>query len=365
MKVLIYLNHPAHFHLFKNVFKHFTQYNKPFLVVCKKKDILEELLEASGTPFVNVLAEGRGNSRWSMILSVLRRSIRLIKIVSNYKPDLIIGTAFELAHIGKLLGVPFVSVNEDDAEVIPLWSKYSYPWASYILSPYVCDNGKWNHKTLNYHGYHELTYLHPDHFTPDESVVDRYFPASKPYAIMRFAQLTAHHDAGISGINKAIAMNLVEILKPHMDIYITSERALESELEPFRLRINPMDMHHVLAFAKLYIGDSQTMAAEAGVLGTPFVRFNDFVDRIGYLRELEEKYQLGYGIKTADEEKLFRTVENLVHTEGLSSIFQERRQEMLAEKINVARLFIWFIENYPASVEKMKTVSKQDVYIYQ
>ena len=42
-----------------------------------------------------------------------------------------------------------------------------------------------------------------------------------------------------------------------------------------------------MAFASLYIGDSQTMAAEAGVLGVPFVRFNDFVGRIGYLRELE------------------------------------------------------------------------------
>ena len=42
---------------------------------------------------------------------------------------------------------------------------------------------------------------------------------------------------------------------------------------------NATDMHHVMAFASLYIGDSQTMAAEAGVLGVPFVRFNDFVGR--------------------------------------------------------------------------------------
>lgn len=55
-------------------------------------------------------------------------------------------------------------------------------------------------------------------------------------------------------------------------------------------------MHHVMAFASLYIGDSQTMAAEAGVLGVPFVRFSDFVGRIWYLRELEDKYELGYGI---------------------------------------------------------------------
>ena len=62
-------------------------------------------------------------------------------------------------------------------------------------------------------------------------------------------------------------------------------------------------MHHVMAFASLYIGDSQTMAAEAGVLGVPFVRFNDFVGRIGYLRELEDVYQLGFGVHASPLER--------------------------------------------------------------
>ena len=33
--------------------------------------------------------------------------------------------------------------------------------------------------------------------------------------------------------------------------------------------------------------------------GLPFVRFNDFVGRIGYLRELEDTYHLGFGIKAS------------------------------------------------------------------
>ena len=57
------------------------------------------------------------------------------------------------------------------------------------------------------------------------------------------------------------------------------------------------------------------MAAEAGVLGVPFVRFNDFVGRIGYLNELENDYELGYGIKASAEgsvERLCERVETLV-----------------------------------------------------
>lgn len=358
MKVLIYLNHPAHFHLFKNIFKNLGKSGSSYLVVSKKKDVLDALLTNSGTPYVNVLSEGRENSKMAMVVSVVTRGIRLLRIVKDFRPDLIIGTAFELAHIGKLLKIPFISVNEDDANVIPLWSKYSYPWASYILSPFVCNNDKWNNKTINYPGYHELAYLHPDHFTPNKKVVKKYFTISKSYAILRFAQLTAHHDAGISGINRAIAARLVEILRPHVEIYITSERPLEQEFEAYRLQIDPLDMHHVLAYAKVYIGDSQTMAAEAGVLGTPFVRFNDFVGRIGYLKELEEKYELGYGIRTDKKEELYNKVQELVNTVDLNGIFQQRRFKMLSEKINVAEFFSWFIENFPESMVTMRSDPK-------
>ena len=182
------------------------------------------------------------------------------------------------------------------------------------------------------------------------------------------------HDSGIKGINTEIAERLVEILKPHGQIYITSERPLEPQFEQYRIKINPLDMHHVMAFASLYIGDSQTMAAEAGVLGVPFVRFNDFVGRIGYLRELEDKYELGYGIhatplaadsdirrndgsvQPSGKEALYKAVELLVAMNPVErrTIFQQRRQKMLSDKIDCAKFLTWFIEEYPASIAESK-----------
>ena len=177
--------------------------------------------------------------------------------------------------------------------------------------------------------------------------------------IMRFASLNAHHDSGIKGINTEIAQRLVDILKPHGRIYITSERPLEPQFEEYRIKINPLDMHHVMAFASLYIGDSQTMAAEAGVLGVPFVRFNDFVGRIGYLRELEDKYELGYGIKASapgSVDQFCSRVEELVSMPSAErkAVFQERRQTMLSDKIDCAKFLTWFIENYPQSAEQTR-----------
>lgn len=151
----------------------------------------------------------------------------------------------------------------------------------------------------------------------------------------------------------------MEILKPHGTIYITSERPLEPQFEQYRIRINPLDMHHVMAVASLYIGDSQTMAAEAGVLGVPFVQFNDFVGRIGYLRELEDKYELGYGIKASADgsvDALCARVEELVALPEAErqATFQQRREQMLSDKIDCAKFLTWFLEEYPESVEQTK-----------
>ena len=129
-----------------------------------------------------------------------------------------------------------------------------------------------------------------------------------------------------------------------------------------------------MVFASLYIGDSQTMAAEAGVLGVPFVRFNDFVGRIGYLRELEDIYELGYGIHAtplaADSpirhadglaqpsgvEELYKRVETLVSMPSAErkATFAARREKMLSDKIDCAKFLTWFIENYPQSVAAVR-----------
>jgi predicted glycosyltransferase len=91
-----------------------------------------------------------------------------------------------------------------------------------------------------------------------------------------------------------------------------------------------------MAFAKMYIGDSQTMAAEAAVLGTPSIRFNDFVGEISYLEELEHKYQLTFGIRTSDQEKLFEKTKELIEQSDLSETFRLRKEIMLKEKTDLS-----------------------------
>ena len=381
-KIAVFLGHPAHFHLYKHVVNALIKNGYDVTYLIKRKDILEDLVKQTGVPYTIVRDKERAkSSKLGLIFSMLKLDFNVFKSLLKFRPKLLIGTYCPI--FSKLTFIPFISCNEDDAKVVPNFAILSYPPANSILTPVVCDNGKWNSKSTKYPSYHELAYLHPNHFMAVKAVVEGYgIDTTKPYYILRFASLNAHHDDGICGINTEIAQRLIDILSPHGKIYITSERELEPQFEPYRIRINPLDMHHVMAFASLYIGDSQTMAAEAGVLGTPFVRFNDFVGRIGYLRELEDVYQLGYGIHATPlsedstirrndgslqpngTQELYGAVETLVAmpAEERRTLYAARRERMLSEKIDYAKFLTWFIENYPDSQQQTRENQNNDAF---
>lgn len=324
------------------------------IAVIRPKDVLEQLCIDYGLNFIKVKDRPNKLGMFGLAIALIDKDIQLLKIVNRYKPDLLLGSDGTLARVGWLKGIPSFEFNEDDAEAIRLYAILSFPFYSNIVCPEVTSAWKWDNKKIGYNSYHELGYLHPNQFTPDKRIVAKYFDPDKTFFIIRFAKLTAHHDTGISGITTEIARRIVEILKPHGTIYITSERKLEPEFEPYRIKVDVLDMHHVMAFADIYIGDSQTMAAEAGVLGTPFVRFNDFVGRLMYLHELENKYHLGFGHKTNDSAGMYKSIETLIGIQNRREIFAERREIMLKEKIDYAKFQTWFIENYPQSAKIMK-----------
>ncbi len=344
MKILFYLHHPAHFHLFRHTIRRLKSLQHEITIVATKKDVLEELLKSEGWEYENFLPHGRKDNKFSIALGLLKQDFRLLRKCITHRPDLLIGTSTEICQVGYLLRIPNIFVNEDDADVIPLVKKLAHPFAKYLLSPDVCDTGMPN-KTISYKGYHELAYLHPNVFSADKNVVKKYFNPDEKYFILRFAKLKAHHDSGVQGIDTTTASRLIETLSAHGKVYITAERELEKEFEPYRLNIKPIDMHHVMAFASIYIGDSQTMAAEAGVLGVPFIRYNDFVGRIGYLRDIEDHFQLGYGIKPGNPEVLLSKVNELLNMIDIKTIWERKRAKMLSEKIDVTEYFVRILVN--------------------
>jgi len=334
MKILFYLGHPAHFHLFKNLIGLLSKSNQ--VIICiKSKDVLEQLLVSSGLSYINIFPEERKQNKASIVYSMILKDMRLLQIVLRFRPDLMLGTSIEITHIGKLTGISTLVVNEDDFDVVPEFAKLGYPWATRILAPLCCRLGKWEHKSIKYHGYHEIAYLHPKYFTPDINIVKRLINNEKRFFILRFSNLSAYHDKGKKGITESLAKDLIHILQKYGRVFISSEKRLNDYWAPLQLNLNPSQVHHFLFYADLVISDSQTMTAEAAVLGTPSVRFNDFVGRISYLEELEHRYGLTFGFKTNEENIMLEKVAEITATDLKRQNFPQRRLALIDQVIDL------------------------------
>ena len=358
MKCLFFLGHPAHFHLFKNIIKKLEEHGDETLVLIKSKDILEELCLNEGINFRNIYRKERRKSTLGILISFLFKYIGISKNIRKFRPEILIGSEPTLPHLGKLFGIPSFVFSEDDTHIIPQFAKIAYPFVTEIISPISCDAGKWSHKKTAYDGFHKLTYLHPSQFQPNEKVKES---LPEDYFIIRTTNLSAYHDTNKKGISEDILGRLIEILEPHGKVFITSEKPISDKFLKYVLKINPNYIHTVLSGAKIYIGDSQSMAVESALLGTPGIRFNDFANQIGVLNELETKYGLTRGIAANDREKLYQIVREMLQVKDLKMRHRKKLNKLLQDKINTCDFFVWYIKNYPQS----KTIhSEQSEFQY-
>lgn len=355
-RILFFFVHPGNYHFFKHTIDTLKKNGHTIDIAIVTKDILEDLVIDAGWDYTNIFPEGRRNKKLPIlvvtIINFLKTIIRLYKYTKGKTYDLFI-TDDLLVVIGKLKRVPTLLFQDDDLDAVPE-SALLLCMATKIVAPACSKFGRFEKNKIPYDGNHELAYLNPNYFTPDYKIVEAFNPERKKYFILRLVSLTASHDRGKSGISNDHAKKIMKLLERHGKIFITSERDLPAEFVKYRLRIKSSDIAHALYFAEMVISDSQTMTSEAAVLGTPALRFNDFVGKISYLEE-EHKFGLTYGFKTNQFDELYDKIEELLNTPNLKGEWQKRREKLLNDTIDVTAFMVWLIGNYPESVRELKS----------
>jgi uncharacterized protein len=355
MKILIHLAHPAQYHMFKYIIRNLIQKGHSIKVTINTKDILEQLLIEDGVSYENILHKRRlHNTKLSTFLTLLKKDCKIFQIQIKGKYDLFVGTETALAHIGWLLNRPSLIMDEDDISVIPEVARISFPFATHIVAPVSCNLGKWSKKKISYSGFQKTAYLHPDYFKPQGEIVKEVLKKKERFFLIRVSDLSAYHDNGIKGFTEGIIRETINLLLPFGEILISTEKILPEDLNMFILKTKVSDIHHFLYYADFIIADSQSMCVEAALLGTPSIRFSDFVGKIGVLEELEYKYGLTYGVKITQQEKLFEKIRALLNTKELKKEWQVRRLKMLEDKIDVTSFWTWLIDCYPESVSVLR-----------
>ncbi len=341
MNIAINITHPAHFHFFNYAIRILQERGHDVLILARDKDITLSLLDEAGFPYkcLSKACTGKIGLGYELVLhsasvlgSIKRHHSRVIAAV---------GGTFSV-HPARLARIP--SLVFYDTENATVSNRITYPYAARIFTPraYRDDLGERHER---YTGYQELAYLHPNYFTPDRSKLDFLpFDPDEGYSFVRVVAWESHHDFDDYGISDI--REVVKRLGRYGHVLISSEAPLPDDLQHYQYNGRLSDAHHVLAHARLFFGESATMASESAQLGVPAIFLS--TSSRGYTDELQDKYGLVFNFNgdNALQGKALEQAEAILSDPNARQMFQERRERMLSEQIDVTAYIVDVIEKY-------------------
>jgi predicted glycosyltransferase len=341
MKILVDVTHPAHVHFFKYAIGEWNARGHQTIITSRDKDLTLYLLDCYEFHHTRLSCARKGVV--GLASEMLERGRKLWGIVRSERPAVLtgIGGTF-IAPVGKLTGTPVVVFT--DTEHARVSNTIVFPLADVICTP-DCYEDRLGNRQVTYAGYQELAYLHPRRFTPDLSQLQVYgVSQDEPYIVIRLVAWASGHDIGDSGFTDL--RKVVETLSRYGRVLISSENPLPPDLAHCGVKTSPEHIHHLLASARLYIGESATMASESAILGVPSILVS--TSSRGYTNEQGRKYGLVYTFsdpQSAQQQGLEKALE-LLHRPNLRIEWQAKRKEMLSALIDVTDFTVDIVERY-------------------
>lgn len=340
-RVLFNVGHPAQVHLFRNAIADLQAMGHETLVASRHKEVAIDLLDAYGIEHVPMTRQA--DSFPGLVAEMFVNEKRLYQLARKFEPDVIVSRlAPPPVHVSKLVGCKNLIVCDTLRGSMALRRinhAMTLRWVDRILVPdqfqLAIDPGKRRHLPFQ-----ELAYLHPTYFTPDRSVLEKHgIDPDERYFLLRLTGWGAYHDAGHSGLSPEGMRELVDFLQDHGTVYLSAEEGVPDDLAHLTLSTPPADVHHVMYYADMYLGDSCTMSAEAAILGTPAIRTNSIVGTTG---EMIYKALKRYGLLQSirDERKAIEAAKELVLHPPDRAELQRRREWMLREQMDVNRVMV-------------------------
>lgn len=341
-KIIVEINHPKHFYQFKPLINVLCKNNK-VQIISRDKDVVIDLLNESRLEYKKF---GLHSNR--LIYKILITPLILIdyiKIIVKFKPDIVISRS---SHYSIILGkvFNFKIVVFPDAEIVPIINKFVGPNADLVITPsqFNLRYGD-HHKVID--GFFEETYLAPNiikkNMFPIESLnLDK----NEVFFVVRFIKWGANHDYGQHGFNENEKDEILTILQTFGKVIVSIEGKAPYMINSAEL-IHPSQLHILLHNASLYVGDSQSMATEAALLGTPSFRYNSFVGTkdMKNFRVLEDKGLMRnyYEFKNLKMD----LTKSLTRIDYHKKLHQDKIQNYFENKIDVTEQSLNILNSYP------------------
>ncbi|WP_252698798.1 DUF354 domain-containing protein [Natronosalvus vescus] len=341
-RIVVTIQHPAHVHVFKHPIAMLESQGYEVHVFARERPLISHLLDNIDIDY-QIIAR-QTSSLPQLAATQCAYEFRLLREIRALQPVVAIAIGEpSVAHASSLLDCRSIVLT--DTEHAKLQNGITFPFADIICTP----SSYWDElgaKQVRYPGFHELAYLHPHRFIPDESVADL-LPdtGGHPLVLLRLVSWAAAHDVGQTGIAQ-VASLIHELEAMGATVVISAESPLPPSLANHRLDIPPHAIHDFLHQADLIIGESATMAIESAILGTPALYISSL--HAGVLEELEARYGLLYRLPEGATPKEVATRAKAIINKS-PSVWEKRRKKLLDEKIDTASFIVNTVKGVASS----------------
>ena len=306
MRIVIDIAHPAHVHFYRHLYGELIDAGHEVTVASRAKEMTLDLLDHYGIPHFPLAPLARGGLL-SRGMELAKRDLGLVKLIRRTGSQLVLTRNPAGVQAARLSGA-FGIFDTDDGRAVGIHFHAAYPFAHLITSP-ECLSDEFGRRHRRYRGFKAMAYLHPDRFTPDPLIRDRFgLSSSEPLFVVRFSAHDASHDRLVQGIDPSTRQTLIRELAAVGSVIVSNESTGTLKYDATSSPVAPELFHDLLAAADLCVGDSQSVAAEAALLGTPALRCSSFTGRVDYLRELEERFGMVSNYRPGDEAQLLAHV---------------------------------------------------------
>lgn len=361
MRYLFAINHPSQFHLFKYIAHKLIFDGNTCVFFIQQRGIIEKLVKDHGfdyhmlvSPFWRRVLKGRLGIALRSMIHLLQAEFRIFFYCLFNPVDILMGSDIAITHVAKYLKRVSIIFTDDDWYFTRAYYRYAFPFATHIFAAEVVDVGGWAGKRISYKGTQKTGYLHPNVFTPSNSVLKKYSLEEGLFSIIRIVSFDALHDSSFeieSGLSDTFLKRIIPCIESKGAVIINKEAGDKEVLSRYCIEIDPSDMHSLLYFARFLLTDSQSMHVEAGLLGTPSIRTNHWVDsqqKMHVIEYLEQEYGLGNSISPDDtevlEQKIMEMLEDTTKRKWVS-----KKERFFAENTDITEFIYWFVTRYPDS----------------
>jgi len=331
VRIFFDLNHPADFHFFKNLISMLEDTGYKCRIMARDKDMLHELLNHEGMVY-----QSRGKGSHLLIgkyLYGIYILIRMLIVLFRFRPFIAVSLSSPyLIVASKFLGIPTITYDDTDInpKLHPLISR-----SDNIFSPATYPH------LFHQHHFHldtfkELAYIHSYINSRTNARNSVFFRLTRTDSI--------HHFDG-KELDLTAVKNMINKLLKDREVLLSSEEPYTGIISDDITRPDRLHIHYELLKCIAFWGNSPTMAAEAALLGIPAVLVGS--SKFAYIDELENCGLLFF--YSPDQiEQSFTRLENLLE-KPVGDHYEQIRDRLLKEKIDIVKFLYWFITEFPKS----------------